>query len=316
MTKSSEGKGEQKVGLKKELDLWFSCTIIMGIVIGSGIFVSPKGVLLEVKSVGASLVIWALCGVVSLIGAFCYAELGTMIPKSGADYAYLKDGYGSLSAFLFVWSSFICVIPCANAITALTFANYIYQPFFGQGCTSPELAKQLLAAACILVLTFINCWNVRLAARVQSVFTIVKLGALAVICLIGVIRLIQGKTENFSNSFAESSTDGSAYALAFYSGFYSYSGWNYLNMVTEEMKNPRRNLPLAIAISLPVVTFVYVFANVAYFTVLTPEELLASDAVAVSFGERVFPWLGYVFSLCVAASTFGGLNGCILTSSR
>lgn len=144
---TSKGPG-QEVALKKSLTLFNGVGIIVGIMIGSGIFISPKGVLHEVDSVGASLVIWALCGVISLFGALCYAELGTSIIRSGADYAYIFEAFGPLPAFLFLWVALVVIIPTGNAIIALVFADYVLQPLFPE-CESPAIARRFLAALAI-----------------------------------------------------------------------------------------------------------------------------------------------------------------------
>lgn len=121
-------RDNNNVQMKRNLSLWNGVTIIVGIIVGSGIFVSPKGVMKEIKSVGASLIVWIACGILSTIGAICYAELGTAIPESGGDYAYIKRSFGPLPAFLFLYVALFIIMPAGNAVAALTFANYIVQP--------------------------------------------------------------------------------------------------------------------------------------------------------------------------------------------
>ncbi|KAK6186266.1 hypothetical protein SNE40_008336 [Patella caerulea] len=311
-TSLSEGGG---VKLEKSLGLFNGVAIIVGVIVGSGIFISPKGVLQEAGSVGFSMMIWALCGMICLVGAMCYAELGTCILKSGADYAYIKEGFGGLPSFLYLWVALIIIFPTGNAITALTFSNYILQPFFPD-CDMPEVALSLLAALCITLLTAINCASVKWATKVQDIFTISKVIALLIIIVTGLVFLFMGSTESFKEPFQGSTTDPSKFAMAFYSGLFSYAGWNYLNFVTEELKDPYKNLPRAIWISLPLVTTIYILANIAYLVILSPAELIASDAVAVTFSNRTLGVMAWIMPIFVAMSTFGSLNGCIFTSSR
>ncbi|XP_069112800.1 Y+L amino acid transporter 2-like [Argopecten irradians] len=310
----SSSDASDTVKLKKELGLHNGVAIIVGVIIGGGIFISPKGVLQEAGSVGLSLIIWVLCGLISLIGAMCYAELGTMILKSGADYAYIRTAFGNLPAFLYLWVAIIIILPTGNAITALTFAEYILEPLFP--CESPQYAIQLLAALCITLLTFINCVNVKWAARVQDIFTVTKIAALIIIIITGMVYLYIGDRESYEDPFKGSTTEPGNFALAFYSGLFSYAGWNYLNFVTEEIKDPYKNLPRAIGISLPLVTVIYTLANIAYFAVLTPMEMLKSDAIAVTFADRTLGVMAWTMPVFVACSTFGGLNGAIFTSAR
>lgn len=139
---------ENAIKLKPKITLINGITVIVGSIIGSGIFVSPKGVLQEVGSVGISLIIWLACGLFSMIGAYCYTELGTAIVRSGADYAYIFEAFGPFLAFLRLWVEAMVVRPCSTAIVALTFANYVIEPLFPT-CPQPETAVRLLAALCI-----------------------------------------------------------------------------------------------------------------------------------------------------------------------
>ncbi|XP_061428143.1 large neutral amino acids transporter small subunit 2-like isoform X1 [Lethenteron reissneri] len=310
-----EGRG---VTLKQEIGLVSACGIIVGNIIGSGIFVSPKGVMENAGSVGLALVVWIVTGVITAIGALCYAELGVTIPKSGGDYSYVTDIFGSLAGFLRLWIAVLVIYPTNQAVIALTFSRYALQPAF-PSCLSPDLALRLLAALCLLLLTWINCWSVRWATRVQDVFTAGKLLALALIVVMGLVQICKGEYHWLVPAVAFrpwQEVHVGAVALAFLQGSFAYGGWNFLNYVTEELVDPYRNLPRAIFISIPLVTIVYVSANIAYVTAMSPHELLASNAVAVTFGEKLLGPLSMLMPFSVALSTFGGVNGSLFTSSR
>ncbi|XP_065579347.1 Y+L amino acid transporter 2-like isoform X2 [Artemia franciscana] len=301
------------VRLQAKMSLLNGVTVIVGSIIGSGIFVSPTGVLVGTGSVNLALIVWVLSGLFSMVGAYCYAELGTMIRKTGADYAYIMITFGPFLAFIRLWVECLIVRPCSQAIVALTFAVYILKPLYPE-CNPPDESVRMLATCCICLLAFINCWDVKWSTFVQDFFTYAKLLALAIIIGTGFYQLATGHTEYFT--FENSETDITKIALSFYSGLFAYNGWNYLNFIIEELKDPVRNLPLAIYISVTVVTFVYVFANVAFYTTLSPAEVLASEAVAVTFANKLYGAFAWTIPVFVAMSTFGAVNGILLTSSR
>lgn len=303
-----------KIVLKRKLTLINGVAIIVGTIIGSGIFISPTGVFFYTESVGSSLVVWALCGILSTIGALCYAELGTSITRSGGDYAYLLVAFGPLVGFLRLWIALLIIRPTTQTIVALTFAQYAAKPFF-EDCSPPESAVKILASICLCFLTAINCLSVKWSMKIQDVFTAGKLIALVLIILAGLYWMATGRLENFQNLW-EGQYSAANIGFAFYSGLFAFGGWNYLNFVTEELQDPYKNLPRAIWIAMPLVTGIYVLVNLAYFAVVSKTEMLSSFAVAVTFGNRVFGPLAFMIPIFVALSTFGGVNGVLFTSAR
>ncbi|KER21956.1 hypothetical protein T265_09830 [Opisthorchis viverrini] len=302
--------------MEKSIGLVTSITIIVGSVIGSGIFVSPQFILVMTNSFGASIVVWIACGLFSLIGAYCYAELGTMMPRSGADYSYVYEAFGPFFGFLRLWIEVVVVRPVSAAVLSMVFANYVLKPAFPACTETPQAALRLIACVCVLLVGFINSLSVRWSARTQDVFTFAKVAALLLIIVTGLVQIGRGRIQEFQDPFEGSNWNPGNLAVAFYNGLFAYHGWNYLNCMIEEMKNPRRDLPIAIVFSCLLITAIYTMANVAYATVLRIPEILTSDAVAVSFANRIYGPAAWIMPIFVAFSTFGGVNGTIMTTSR
>ncbi|XP_060066525.1 b(0,+)-type amino acid transporter 1-like [Ylistrum balloti] len=302
------------IKLKKHVGLVSGTSFIVGTIIGSGIFISPKGVLMETGSVALSLIVWAGAGLLALMGSLCYAELGTLIRKSGGEYQYIKQAFGNIPAFLYAWTSIIVIRTSSMAIICLTFGEYV-ATFFPY-CGNPDLPMKLVASLAIVTLAIINCTDARLATRVQVFFTVVKLAALLVISIGGIVRMAQGHVTELKRGFEGTTKSPSTIALAFYDALWSYDGWNNLNYLTEEIKNPKKNLPRANIAGVLLVTVIYLLTNMSYLTAMTSAELLASDAVAVTWGDRVLGSAAVLVPLSVLFSTFGSANGTLFSGGR
>ncbi|KAJ7410396.1 hypothetical protein BTVI_53560 [Pitangus sulphuratus] len=244
-------------------------------------------------------------------------ELGTSLPFSGGEYSHIKRGLGSLPAFVFIWTSTFTK-PASNAARALLFAEYATQPFYGI-CPPPEVLKKCLALAVLWSLGILNGCSVKMAAWVQTVFTLLKMTALSVIAVGGIVLLVARQKESlarFEDLFGSEIPNASQVAEAFFQGLYAYGGWWSLNYMAEEMKNPSRNIPLTVMTAVPAVIVFYLLVNISYLTVLTPKEIVSSVAVAVTWADRVIPSVAWIIPLSVAVSIFGALNSSMFTLGR
>ncbi|XP_034950844.1 b(0,+)-type amino acid transporter 1 isoform X2 [Chelonus insularis] len=317
-----EGKdpeADDSVHLKRRVGLVSGVALIVGTMIGSGIFVSPTGLLIRTGSVGLSFLVWTACGVLSLCGALAYAELGTMNTSSGAEYAYFMDAFGAPPAFLFSWVSTLVLKPSQMAIICLSFAQYAVEAF-AEECEPPEHLVKLVALLAITVILLINCYSVNLATGVQNTFTAAKLIAILVVIAGGSWSLAKGNTQHLQGAFkmldGSDSINIGRLATAFYTGLWAYDGWNNLNYVTEEIKDPSKNLPRSIMIGIPLVTVCYGLINLSYLAVMSPMEMIESEAVAVTFGNRILGVMAWLMPFSVAVSTFGSANGTLFAAGR
>nr|XP_032639046.1 cystine/glutamate transporter-like isoform X2 [Chelonoidis abingdonii] len=308
-------KEEEAVFLRKKITLLRAFSLLIGSMVGSGIFISPKGVLKHSGNVGVSLIVWFACGILSLFGALCYAELGTRITKSGGHYIYVLETLGPLPSFLYLWAEYFAIRPANSAVISLAFGNYILEPFFAP-CAAPVPAVKLVALLGYYIVLILNSWSVSWSARLQNVLSVIKLLALTLIIVPGMMLLAQGHTENFQDAFSSQSLALDKLPLAFYAGMFAYSGWFQTSFVREELVRPERNNPLAVIVSVVTVILGYMLTNISYYTVLTAEDVLASQAVAVSFAQKAFQRLVSVIPILVALSCFGTMNGGIFTFSR
>ncbi|CAG5090428.1 Oidioi.mRNA.OKI2018_I69.PAR.g12596.t1.cds [Oikopleura dioica] len=310
---------ETETRLERTLGLFDAVGIGVGIMLGSGIFVSPGGVMANAGSFGSSIIIWVLCGVFSLLGGLCYAELGTLIPESGGDYTYCNRIFPDIIGFLRLWVEVIIIRPGCHAAVAVTFAVHILQPFF-PGQSVPSTPKKLIAAACITLFSWLNMYSIRGSTMVNSYTAFAKTISLILIIGVGIMKAAQGEIYNFmpEEFWKDSTTDFPKLCLACYSGLWSFAGWTDIVLVTEEIQNPGKNVPLSIIISCTLIIGLYCLVNLAYFTVLTRTEASAI-ATAQVFIEKALPTLPghqYIIPVLVSLACFGGVNGSLFASGR
>lgn len=295
--------------LPRGLGLSDALAIVIGVTIGAGIFIVPNLVAREIHSVSLILVVWIVAGVVSFFGALACAELGAMLPATGGQYVFLREAWGPLVGFLCGWSMFLVARTAQVAWLAVTLLLY----FFYFVPLSPWESK-LLGMAAIVLFAIINYRGVTLGAAVQKLFTAAKV--LGLLVIIGAALFWHGKivahpavgTEHLSFS---------SFGVALIACVLAYDGWIQMTFVAGEIRNPQRNIVLALALGTAGVIAIYLLANLAYLRVLSVTEIAASEHVAASVAARVLgPLGGAAVALTILVSIIGTLNGCFLTSPR
>ncbi|ELT88439.1 hypothetical protein CAPTEDRAFT_107634 [Capitella teleta] len=276
--------------------------------IGSGIFISPSGVLYYTQSVGLSLIIWAVCGLCCIIGNMSYIELSLMLKKNGGSYTFIRESFGEAFAFMNVFVNLVFLRPAGLAIMAMTFSNYALYLAFDDECGNPpEALVKMLAIAAICFCCFINMANIVWTLRLQVLFLVCKLAAVSLISVGGVVKLFHGHTEYLSTGFENTSSDVGDIALSIYACTWAYNGWSRTSEILEELENPAKSISRVSFTSIFLVNIVYILCNVSYLTVLSPNELIASPAVAVSWAEKVIPGLAWAMPVLISISVFGSV---------
>ncbi|KAJ9104097.1 hypothetical protein QFC20_004675 [Naganishia adeliensis] len=301
--------------------------------IGSGIFSSPGVIVHSTKSVGSSLIVWLVSGILAWTGASSFAELGSAIPLNGGAQAYLAYAYNPFVSYLFCWTAVSALKPGSCAIIALIFG----------APTHPLVADwtiKVTASIVVGLITAINLISSRAGSGVQVILTGLKVsrripefcvrlptpsigqaGSLLFIIVLGLFSLItKGSGPTFGSGqsvFEGASTEISSYAIALYSGLWAFDGYDQANYVAGQLKNPTKDIPRVIHFSMFTVLSLFLATNVAYFLVLPLPIVAQSNTVALDFGTKVFGKTGAViFSVVVAVSCFGALNGSFFTTAR
>ncbi|KAM0456325.1 hypothetical protein ACHAPV_007267 [Trichoderma viride] len=320
------GLGGGSLEKLKTLTFLNGLSLIIGLIIGSGIFSSPSQVSSKLGSPGAALIVWVVAGILAWTGGASYAELGGAIPLNGGSQVYLAKTFNELSGFLFSWVALLVLKPGSAAIIAIIMGEYFVRAIIGaEAETINPWINKAVALVGIFIVTFLNCVSTRVGTRVNDVLMFLKFVALIAVTVIGIVVAITGysykgeaSTEWKTNDwFKGTSSDPSNWAIALYAGLWAYDGWDNTNYVVGEFRNPSRDLPRVIHSAMPLVILSYVLANVAYFLVLPLASINASNTVAVQFGSKVFgPAGALIFALIVSASCFGALNSSTFTASR
>jgi APA family basic amino acid/polyamine antiporter len=288
--------------------------IVVGIVIGSGIFVLPNVIARNVPSYAWIVAAWVIGGILSFFGALAYAELGAMLPATGGQYVYLREAYGPWCAFVCGWTFMLAVLAGGSAWLAVTFSIYV-----GYFVRLTPLEAKAIAVALIAVLSAVNYLGVKEGAWVQRTFTFLKVAALVI--LIGA-AFFSGHTASIPGSESVPAVPGAPagtahFGVAMAAILMAYNGWSYVSFVAGEVRDPQRNLLRSLVIGMTAVAVLYISANLAYLKVMTIPAIAAAERVGADVAILTMGSIGGTFvSLAVLLSITGAINGCILTGAR
>jgi len=298
--------------LVRALGWWEATSIVVGIVIGTGIFIVPAQITRSMGTRDGALTVWAVAGLLSLFGALSFAELAAMMPKAGGQYVYLREAYGPLVGYLCGWSFFVATQTGGISVLAVGFAEYA-----NEFLPLTPWEQKAAAATSIALLTAINYRGVREGGYVQSVLTGVKIGALAALILLGYV-LVKG-VPNSPGALAAPPGHrlAASFGVAMVGAFWAYEGWNACTFAAEEVKRPERNVPLALILGLSATIVIYMALNLVYFRVLPVDQVAHSPRVGADAAVRIFGHGGSLLvSMLILISTLGSLNGSILAAPR
>jgi len=299
----------------RERDLLY---LFIGSVIGSGIFLTPSLILRQLGgSVGYSLLIWLLGGVLSLLGALTYAELAAANPEAGGLYCYIRDAFGRLSAFLYGWSLLLVIASATIAALAHAFTAYLQEiiPLSPAG-------HFIVPIFMIVTVTTVNIWGTRKSSDLQNVTTLLKVGIIVVLgTILLVFGLWHGKHAGEIPSAMGSTISGvallSAFGLAMITVLWAYEGWQFGTYSAGEILNPQKSFPRAFLVGSLLLAGLYLFAVIAYLVALGPRAATASNTIAAAAATSVLgPWAGMLVAGTILISTFSSTNSVMLTAPR
>jgi APA family basic amino acid/polyamine antiporter len=291
---------------QKTLSLIDGVALIIGVVVGTGIFKTPSLIASNTGSEGAFFFAWILGGIISLIGALCYAELATAYPHTGGDYHYLTRGFGQSVGFLFGWARMTVIQPGSIALLAFVFGDYVSQ------LLPSAFSASFCAFMAVIVLTFANVMGTQKGAWTQKVLTAAKVIGLFSVCLAGLAF-----APTLPPAQTASSSTGASFGLAMVFVLLTFGGWNEAAYISAELHEGRRNMIRVLLWGLGAITFLYLFAGFAYVKGLGLSAMSRSDVVAADLMRRAFGEGGaIVVSILIAITTLGAINGTIFTGAR
>src|SRR5467141_4083631 len=304
--------------LPRRLGLWSAVAVLVGSTIGSGIFRSPAGIADKLPGPLPLLAIWLTGGIFALCGALTLAEIAGALPRTGGVYVFIREAWGRLPAFLFGWAELVLIRAAALGAISTTFSEYFIRVLGYDPRVVPysRYVHYVAAAAILLTATF-NYVGIKWGSLVQNITTLAKTGALVLIIALALAIGLPQTGGHYSPAVPPGSFALGRFGLALVSVLWVYDGWADVSFVGGEVKDPEKNLPRVLIYGTLIIIALYLLANLAYLAVLPVEEIRHSKLVAADVAQKLMGAVGVAFvSIAVMISTFGTLNGSVMTGSR
>ena len=352
MSQMSSEQNHEPVHFTRAMGLLDSTAVVVGSMIGSGIFIVSAEASRQLGSPGWVLLAWLLAGILTVVGAVCYSELSTMHPEAGGQYVFLRESFGKLTAFLYGWTLFMVIQGGTIAAVGVAFAKFlgVFAPFISKQNVLIAMggwkftALQLVSMLVVILLTVINCQGIKTAKMIQTSFTVTKVTALALLIILGALSFgkfagIEANFSSFSTFFSPVDLKGNpldglkllgVLSLAMVGPLFSSDAWNNLTFTGEEVKEPTKTLPRSLMLGTALVSLLYFVTNVVYMLLLPLKgteggadviargiQFAAEDRVGTAAAQIIFGPPGeYIMAAAIMISTFGALNGIILAGPR
>lgn len=325
---------QPQTSLARRLTLMNAIMVVIGSVIGSGIFLTPQNVAANVDIPGLMIGVWIITGLLTLAGALTNAEVASLIPEAGGQYVFFRVTFGQLTAFLYGWTTFIVYQTGSIAAIAVAFAKYfgyfvhlphlgpeleMWQlPLIGDIYPLKDIGITMVAILAVVTVTTINYFGVQFGGMIQNIFTILKVAAIGSIIVLA-FSSGKGNAENFFPLWGTPSSGAffASFGVAMIATLWSYDGWNSLTYLAGEVIEPQKNIPRALVVGTLAIIVIYVLTNMAYLYILPIHQIAQSKLVAADVMNAIFfGWGGAIISAMVMISTFGTVNATSMTTAR
>ena len=315
-----EGDSSPSVKVKKSITCIGSFSLVVGGIFGTGTFVTPSLIVKLTDDRGIAMIVWLVSGIISLMAALCYCELGCTYRRAGGAYLYILEAYGKVPAFLCNWITTLMINPVIIAIILMTCGIYAVEGFYGkcEDVSSLRMAK-ILGVVMASFITVLNCWGTSTSVKVQTLFAVLQISSIAFVIILGIWQIITGNRNNYTTVFDKTADfrgkDIGMVIFAMYNALWTYGGWEHVFKAAEEFQNLERDLFIGIITGVPFTAACFLGINAVIMAVLSKQQIISTPAVLTTFVREILgEKTAYFMPILVAIVSFGAVNACMFSA--